>query len=56
MFELGDVPRPPGVKKLRGTSQWRIRVGEYRIMYSISDMNQWIVVERIERRTTHTYD
>ena len=53
---LSDEPRPDGVKKLRGVSHWRIRVGEYRVIYSVSDREQWVAVHEIERRTTTTYD
>ncbi|MEX2247195.1 MAG: hypothetical protein WEC75_10960 [Dehalococcoidia bacterium] len=56
IFNLGDDPRPPGVKKLRGASIWRIRVGEYRVIYGISDRARWVVVEDVVRRMTHTYD
>ena len=37
--ELSLVPRPAGCKKLHGTSDslWRIRVGDYRILYGIDD-------------------
>ena len=35
---LGDDPRPPSCKKLTGyENYWRIRVGDYRILYSIQD-------------------
>ncbi len=36
---LGQEPRPPGAKLLAGTRQptWRIRVGDYRILYEIHD-------------------
>jgi mRNA interferase RelE/StbE len=35
---LSGDPRPHGVKKLKGGRQlWRIRVGDYRIVYSIDD-------------------
>ena len=35
---LSSAPRPPGAKKLKGGRQlWRIRVGDYRIVYSIDD-------------------
>ncbi|MCB0585288.1 MAG: type II toxin-antitoxin system RelE/ParE family toxin [Phaeodactylibacter sp.] len=35
---LGDDPRPPGCKKLTGhDNYWRIRVGNYRILYSVHD-------------------
>jgi mRNA-degrading endonuclease RelE of RelBE toxin-antitoxin system len=35
---------------------WRYRVGNYRIVYSAANEAQLIVVERIERRTTGTYE
>lgn len=53
---LTDEPRPDGVKKLRGVSHWRIRVGEYRVIYSVSDRERWVAVHQVERRTTTTYD
>lgn len=35
---LATNPRPSGCRKLKGSSDlWRIRVGEYRIIYSIVD-------------------
>jgi mRNA interferase RelE/StbE len=35
---LAENPRPPGCKKLRGaTDLWRIRVGNYRIVYQVED-------------------
>ena len=35
---LSRNPRPTGCRKLRGTRNlWRIRVGEYRIVYEIRD-------------------
>ena len=35
---LSGDPRPPGAKKLKGGRRlWRIRVGDYRIVYSIDD-------------------
>ena len=49
-------PRPSGVKKLGGAPLWRIRVGEYRIIFSISDRERLAVIEQILRRTTTTYD
>ena len=35
---------------------WRLRVGEYRVLYTISDSHREIMVQRIARRTTTTYD
>jgi mRNA interferase RelE/StbE len=35
---LAADPRPPGCRKLRGNSNlWRIRVGDYRVLYEILD-------------------
>jgi mRNA interferase RelE/StbE len=45
MMALGDDPRPPGVKKLKGRKdQWRIRVGDWRIVYVIEDGRLVVVV------------
>lgn len=55
IFALSHTPRPPGVKKLTGASTWRLRVGEYRVLYEIDDQEELVIVTRIERRTTTTY-
>jgi mRNA interferase RelE/StbE len=43
-------PRPPGCKKLSGRDGWRIRVGDYRIIYRIVDDKLVIVVVDIGDR------
>ena len=44
-------PRPPGVIKLRGAeNEWRIRVGDYRIIYEIDDDKRLIAILRIRHR------
>lgn len=44
-------PRPRGVTKLRGTEdEWRIRVGDYRIIYEIDDNKQIVAILRIRHR------
>lgn len=36
--KLASNPRPTGCKKLKaGDNEWRIRVGDYRIVYTIDD-------------------
>lgn len=35
--DLSHTPRPSGVKKLKGQESYRIRVGDYRVLYSIFD-------------------
>lgn len=37
ILELGNDPRPPGCKKLKGRDAYRIRVADYRVIYEISD-------------------
>jgi mRNA interferase RelE/StbE len=34
---LAEEPRPPGCAKLKGSGDWRIRVGKYRVVYGIRD-------------------
>ena len=48
---LADNPRPHGVKKLSGrTDQYRIRVGDWRILYAIEDRALIVLVIRIGNR------
>jgi mRNA interferase RelE/StbE len=35
--DLSDDPRPQGCKKLKGRKGYRIRVGDYRVIYEIFD-------------------
>jgi len=37
IYTLADNPRPKGCKKLKGRDGYRIRVGNYRIIYDIYD-------------------
>lgn len=37
IYILAEDPRPPGCKKLKGRDAYRIRVGDYRIIYQIFD-------------------
>lgn len=47
---LAEAPRPPGVKKLSGRNAWRIRVGDYRVLYEIQDERLLILVVDIGHR------
>ena len=52
-IELLSVdPRPPGAKMLRGGEQgrWRVRVGDYRIVYAIEDDRLLVLVLRVAHR------
>jgi mRNA interferase RelE/StbE len=48
---LASEPRPPGCKKLRGIpNAWRVRVGDYRILYEVNDSARVIRVARAGHR------
>ncbi len=47
---LAQNPRPPGVKKLKGSTGYRLRVGIYRILYEIDDSPQVITIYRVKHR------
>jgi mRNA interferase RelE/StbE len=49
---LANEPRPPGVKALTGASELlRIRVGDYRIIYSVDDDELEVLVIVIGHRS-----
>ena len=50
LISLQEEPRPRGVEKLRGKKGWRVRVGDYRIVYEIDDHSQEVVIYRIGHR------
>lgn len=47
---LATEPRPPGAVKLAGRDDYRIRVGDYRIVYAVDEAEQLVVVARIAHR------
>jgi mRNA interferase RelE/StbE len=48
---LAINPRPPGCKKLKqGRRRWRIRVGDYRILYTINDAQHIVDIEAVRHR------
>jgi mRNA interferase RelE/StbE len=50
LVELEAQPRPPDVKKLKGRGAWRIRVGDYRVIYEIRDRALQVIVITIGHR------
>ena len=44
---LAQDPRPPGSKKLVGEDRWRIRVGDWRIVYHVEDTRLVVLVVRV---------
>jgi mRNA interferase RelE/StbE len=48
---LANNPRPPGCRKLVGSkNDWRIRVGDYRVIYEIADAIRVVRVNRVRHR------
>ncbi len=50
LLSLENDPRPPGCKKLVGLDGWRIRIGDYRIIYIIEDNILRVLVIDIDHR------
>lgn len=48
--DLAENPRPFGCKKLTGRESWRIRIGVYRVIYTINDSQLKIVVIDVGHR------
>jgi mRNA interferase RelE/StbE len=51
ILALAESPRPAGCKKLKGYNDlWRLRVGDWRVLYTIDDAAQLISVTRVAHR------
>ncbi len=48
--ELAGDPRPPGCLKLTGRDGWRLRVGDFRVVYEIDDKQRIVIVFHIGHR------
>lgn len=49
---LMEEPRPHGCRKIQGVeNEWRIRVGEYRIIYAVDDSGKNILIHKIGHRS-----
>jgi mRNA interferase RelE/StbE len=49
---LAQTPRPAGCKKLKGyKDQWRVRVGDWRVVYIIDDEAKLVSVTRVAHRS-----
>jgi mRNA interferase RelE/StbE len=51
ILALSDEPRPVGCEKLAGQSnRYRVRVGRYRVVYSVADAELVVLVVRVADR------
>ena len=48
--DLASEPRPPGCEKLSGQDRYRIRQGDFRILYEIQNRELTVVVVKIGHR------
>lgn len=55
ILELEQNPRGWQIKKLKGREYFRLRVGDWRVIFAISDPRKIVTVIAIERRTSTTY-
>ena len=47
---LADEPRPPGCEKLSGEDKYRVRQGNYRIVYAVEDEKLVVYVVKVGHR------
>lgn len=48
---LANDPRPEGCRKIQGAAHlWRIRVGDYRVVYEVSDSERTVDVVAVRHR------
>jgi mRNA interferase RelE/StbE len=50
LLDLREQPFPPGVKKLKGSDGYRVRVGDYRVLYTIDTKRNEVSIFAIGRR------
>ena len=56
IISLQENPRPSGVKKLIDSVFWRIKVGKFRVIYSINDDKKVVLIVRVCKRNERTYE
>jgi len=50
LLQLKNNPRPAGCKKLHNEKGYRIRIGDYRVLYEVDDNKKSIVIYKIAHR------
>ena len=50
IYKLSEDPRKGNVRPMVGTTSWRLRVGDYRVVYDILDNRLTILIIRIRHR------
>ncbi len=53
---LAEEPRPQGVRKIKGAERaYRIRMGNYRVVYEVYDNDNLVLILQVARRSETTY-
>ena len=52
---LSANPRPTGIRKIYGNI-YRIRIGDWRVIYAVFDKDRLVLAGKIVRRSEDTYD
>ncbi len=55
IHHLRENPRPPNMKKLTGQEVYRIRLGDYRVLYTVDDKIREVRIEAVRKRDERTY-
>lgn len=50
LVEFAHTPRPPGCVKLTNSPYWRVRAGDWRVIYEIDDTARTVTVLKIRHR------
>ncbi|MCC6501311.1 MAG: type II toxin-antitoxin system RelE/ParE family toxin [Anaerolineales bacterium] len=50
LLALEENPRPSGIKKLQGQESFRLRVGDYRVLYTIDDKSKQVFIVGVGHR------
>jgi len=50
ILALENDPRPPGSRKLEGGEGYRLRVGDYRVLYTVNDQERRLLIYSVAHR------
>lgn len=50
ILTLEDNPRPKGAKKLSGREEYGLRIGDYRVLYTVDDKNEVVTIFAVGHR------
>jgi mRNA interferase RelE/StbE len=50
LLTLKENSRPPNSLKMKNSQGYRLRIGDYRVLYDINDQNQTVTLRRVGHR------